>query len=150
FLFLLGSIFTGMAQTQNDKTPSPPDVYQQFLIAMVSSDSNTVERLALTNQDLPMLTSRHLSWVPRKLAISHIKAHPYHVLKIGEVFHLPHGRVIGPTEQFEKNGWVLIANDDDPICHMLQKVGNEWKVDAGDLIAARKAVERKMKEKDGK
>ena len=145
-LFILAATVAAVAQKKEEKkSPSPPEIYQAFLVALVNGDKTTVERLAIPNKDLTALTSTPVPAQHREQAIAEIKAAPYRILKVGEVVQLPNGRMLGPTEESEKKGWVMIANDSDPIPHMLQKSGDGWKVDAGDLTAARKAAAKQRK-----
>ncbi|HEY6170289.1 MAG TPA: hypothetical protein VI454_19810 [Verrucomicrobiae bacterium] len=141
-LFILAATITAIAET-TDKTPTPTEIYQEFLVAIVKGDTSALERLAITNKDLAVLTSNPIPPEYREKAIADIKARPYRVLKVGEVFRLRNGKTLSPSAESEKKGWVMIASDVDPVPHMLLKVGKDWKVDAGDLIAARKAAAKR-------
>lgn len=142
-LVFLGAVSISGAQTA---TPSAPDTYREFLIAIIKGDRAGAEKLTLPNPDLPILFSEDPPPAEvQKQAIAHIEANPYRVLKIGEVFRLPNGRTVSPTEEMEKKGWVIVVNQTDPLPHMLQKVESVWKADAGDLVAARKAAAKAQK-----
>ncbi len=148
--FLFGLTFVcalAGSMCASDKTaPSAPETYQAFLIALVKGDHEVVTKLALPNPDLGLLTSS--GPVPaayQKEAISQIEASGYRVLKIGETFRLPNGRTIAFTEEMEKQGRVIVVGSRDPLPHLLQKTESGWRVEAGDLIAARKARAQQTK-----
>ena len=119
------------------------------MVALIEGDQTTIERLVIPNKELAILTSTPVPAEYRKEAIAVIKATQYRVLKVGEVVTLPGGGTLGPTKDMEKKGWVMIASDTDPIPHMLQKAGDDWRVNAGDLIAARKAAAARQAERSG-
>lgn len=145
-LLVLAVTVSAAAQTtEKRRTPSPPEVYQAFLIALVKGDEALLERLALPNKELPLLTSTPVPVEYREQAVAQIKAASYRVLSAGEVFRLPDGKTVSPTAEMEKKGCVMIASDADPLPHFLRISGGEWKVDAGDLIAAHKAVAARNK-----
>jgi hypothetical protein len=134
------------AQTPEGNAPSAPEIYRDFLVALVKSDKAAVIRLALPNKEMSVLLSDGpIPAEHQKAAISQIEANPYRVLKVGETFRLPNGRTLSPTEEMEKKGWIIIASSGDPLPHMLQKTEDGWRVDAGDLIAARKAIAQQKK-----
>ena len=143
YLFLLGASLAAIAQTLEN---SAPDVYRDFLIAVIKGDRVGAAKLALPNTDIAILFSSDVAPAEiQKEAIAHITANPYGILKVGEVFTLPNGRTVSPTEETEKMGWVIIANQTDPLPHMLQNVDGVWRADAGDLIAARKSAAKARK-----
>lgn len=142
-LAFLGATIAAQAETA---VPSATDTYRDFLIAVVKGDQDAAVKLALPNPEFAMLFSGEVPPAEiQKQAITHLTANPYRVLKIGEVFRLPNGRTISPTEESEKKGWVIVVNQTDPLPHMLQKVDGVWKAEAGDLIAARKAAAKAQK-----
>jgi hypothetical protein len=125
---------------------SAPDIYRDFLIAVIKGDRMSTERLALPNADLGILIpDEPMPLEAQMVSIAQITASPYRVLKIGETFALPNGQAIGPSVEMESAGWVIIANDVDPLPHRLKMTEDGWKVDAGDLIGARKAASRSRK-----
>ncbi len=134
------------AQTPEVISPSAPEIYRDFLVALVKNDKTALVRLSLPNNEISLLLSDvPMSAEQQKAAISHIEANAYRILKVGEIFRLPNGRTLSPTKETEQKGWIIIANSGDPLPHMLQKTEDGWRVEAGDLIAARKAIAKQKK-----
>jgi hypothetical protein len=137
-LFLFCLSITAFAIPSKDSAPA---VYREFLLTIFKADKDAAIKLTLPDPDLAKLfptvgeSPEHL-----KEATDQIHADPYRVLKNGETSTLPNGTTVSPTEQMEKKGWVIVANQSDPLPHMLKNVNGVWKVDAGDLIAAWKAA----------
>lgn len=142
-LALIGAFSAAFAESP---THPAADVQRDFFIAIIKGDQAAGEKLALPNPELTILFSQSDSSTElQKEAIAHITANPYRVLKVGEVFRLPNGGTISPTQEMEKKGWVIVANDTDPLPHMLLNSGGVWKVDAQGLIVARKAAAKARK-----
>jgi len=140
-LFALFATVAALAQPDGKKkTLSPPETYQLFLVALVQNDRAALEQLCLPNKDLSVLAEISVPADHRDEALAQIKASPYRLLKPGELFVLPDGKPLSLTKAMEKKGWSIVVCEGDPQPHMLQKSATGWKVDAGDLIAARKAA----------
>jgi hypothetical protein len=140
-LFVFAAALAVVARAEEkQKSLSPPEIYQLFLIALVQSDKAALEQLCIPNKNLAVLAEISVPAEHRAEAIAQIKASPYRLLKPGELFVLPDGKPMSLTKAMEKKGLAIVVSDGDTLPHTLQKTGEGWKVDAGDLITARKAA----------
>ena len=145
-LLLLFFFYTPLSVFAQVPKASAPEVYRDFIIAVIKGDKTSAEKLALPNPEIDILFSSDKAPPETvKEAVAYMAAHPYRVLTAGEIFTLPNGHTISSTEESERKGWVIIANDTDPLPHMLKSVSGVWMVDAGELIAARKAAAKTQK-----
>lgn len=122
-----------------DKTPE--DALRTFMMAMAAADDQTLRAVTLPNPDLDLLLTGE---APPFKGIKELKQEmqrmPIEKLKVGDRVKMPGNKVhvIRATEVGQDRA--ALQPEDAPVYTQLRRVNGHWKVDAGPIIAARKAA----------
>jgi len=140
FLALLLLFFTHGCGDYNSR-PEDNDhskLYKEFLIAFITQDQETVEKLCIPRENIGILfRDPPLPKEKQDFIIAAIKKERYRIVKIGEFVEFPTGRSFVYSETHKQNGIEMIIGMDDPMPHTLRIFDGTLKVDPGDLIEMR-------------
>jgi hypothetical protein len=123
------------------KDATPEDALRSFMVAAVEQDETALRAITLPDRDLVWLLrgrpapAEAVEKMRTLAADMRIKR-----LRPGDPIKLPQGQtaVVGPDEVTEDRA--VLLPEGSPLPVRLQRVDGRWKVDAGPVIAARKAA----------
>jgi hypothetical protein len=141
---VVNSIWSDEPKTADN--PEPETVIRELLFSMLANDSEGGKKWILPNSDAEILWHGQ---TPPKEALPEIRkqiaAIPFKRLVVGETADLPGGKKLTVTsDQVNENRLMIMDTTEPGIPFILVKQEGMWKVDAGPIIAARKAAQRAM------
>ncbi len=120
---------------------TPESAVYEVLAAIFAKDQNRINRATVEAPDRDILAQgQDMSAIAIALAMARIRAVPFVHLKVGDVITLPGNKMLEITADRVNENQQYLTNADTPVPFIVIKVGDQWKVDAGPLIAARKAA----------
>lgn len=120
---------------------TPEDVLKAFMLALFDGDQEAIRRTALPSPDLAVLWQADKLTVGQKaIAVAQINSSRPRRLKVGETVKLPGGKKLVIDANRVNDRTLMIDAFEAPVPFILVKAGDEWKVDASPIIAARKAA----------
>ncbi len=121
---------------------TPEDALRTFMMAMAAADEQTLRAVTLPNPELDLLLTGEPPPFPgTKELKQQMQKMKIERLKVGDQVTLPDNKVhvIRATEVGQDRAALLPA--DAPVYTQLRRVKGHWKVDARQIIAARKAAD---------
>ena len=143
-LLLLGILSFSTVSAEDKPAPSAPEIYEQFLVAVVKGDKETVMKLALPHKEISILF-QPLTPLEVADAIARIQANPYRALRVGESYRISERRSMTVTKETEALGWTMVVSKGDTKPRGVRRTEDGWRVNVDDLIAERKAQVRLSK-----
>lgn len=130
-----------VTETDASTNPSPETVFRHFLSAMFACDESGVRETMLQHPGMEILWAGSKA-PPAMLAA--VQSVSLRRVVVGESLQIPSRD--GPfkldvTANDVNDGRVLLVMGSDPIPHAIVKIDGRWRVDGGEFIAAREAVE---------
>ncbi|MDB5352782.1 MAG: hypothetical protein JWN86_4029 [Planctomycetota bacterium] len=125
---------------------TPEEAFRTFVAAMITKDEKTVRALALPSDEIDWLLKGQGVPAGQVEAIkAQIAKMPIKALKPGDTYTLPGNRkmTVKPEEVAEDR--VVLLPEGSPLPTRCQKVDGRWRVDAGPMIAGRKAADAARK-----
>jgi hypothetical protein len=114
---------------------------RRFLVAMVSGDQVEIRATIIDNPDAEILWQGNAKSSDEKAEATRlVNSTTFQHLKVGDEVHIPGGKTLRLDEDYVNENRQQIAVPDIPIPFILAKVNGIWKVDAGTVIAGRKAA----------
>ncbi len=127
----------------NAKTPrdSPEAVLRGFLIAIAERDQETGTQLMLPNPEAEILWQGNWpSLAAAPSAKEYFQSIVFRRLQVGDTVTLPGGRALILDERHVNENRQQITCAENPVPFIMVRGEGGWKVDAGTIIAARKAA----------
>ena len=122
---------------------SPEQALRSFLIAMATSDREALANTSLPHEELDLLLQGEtLTEEQIKSMRTHFAQTPIESLTVGDTFMLPGNRPITMDETFVNATRKQLVLADMPTPFTVVLTDDQWRVDPGGLIAARKAAQR--------
>jgi hypothetical protein len=132
------------SKTPEDKAAgarTPEQTIKALFVAMIDEDQDAIRRLTVPNPDLALLwQGDKLTPAQRAMAIAELDSWHFRRHKVGDEVPLPGGRKLVVNAKHVNDRHLMISVTDSPLPFLLAKTGEDWKVDARPIIAARKAA----------
>jgi hypothetical protein len=123
------------------KIEEPEEDIVKFMLAMMKGDKKEIENAIVPNPESSILAEGvHAPENALPILEAELRLAPYKRLQAGDSFDIGNGRthVVKPSEINENR--LLISQAGSPIPFVLVRTNGVWKVDAGPIIAGRKAA----------